>query len=920
MISLIRLRRHRVPITAAIFLLIVLYQFSTLRTTTDSVFNAPPPPPPPPDVVEHNVPLPPAPKMPDPTNFETGPVNQPAHQGTVPDPLKSPSTKPDAGDAKPDVPVIETKPAEKPATTTTTETAAKQTTPPATIPERPAMRPGGSPALEDDTPQERYPFPKPYYPVPSPVLQIPQAAAAAIPQIQADFPVEAEDAKMVRLARQKQVKDAFLVSWNAYRTHAIPHDELSPVTRKYKDPFGGWGATLVDALDTLWIMDLKDEFKEAVSYVGKIDFTTTPMRRMRVFETVIRYLGGLIAAYDLSGQDKEYKVLLDKSIELADVLMGTFDTPNRMPLLAWGWMERDRARHPRAEVRAVAAELGTLSLEFTRLAQITGNATYYDAVARITDALEEFQDKTSFPGLWPLYIDASGCKRVKTRPITTTNAAGTNAVEKELKVAATIGGTGKEVAPVVEKKPQVPVDATEVELHVPPQVGGTGEEIFKRDDTVEKKLNSLPSNSGAQSTDLDDDLPSGSIENKPSGSTEKDKPANAHSPKNDPKCEPQGLAAPHLIREEKYSLGAMIDSLYEYLLKQYLLLGGHDQYKTMYTKAMDVAGTELTYRPRVPGNPDILLAGAVVVKTRNNKHSFEPDSSHLACFAGGMFAMGAKTFGRDKDLDIGSKLTDGCVWAYASMRSGIMPETFNVMPCKDKATCAYDHEAWVTELEPPEEFVENRNQMADMAAHKHVSPEAAAVAAGGELKKMDAPVEPVRHIEHPPKSAEDDEPAPVHRPGKRTPPEYKEMPLKTSREFAEDLIAAEDLPEGFLEIGDRRYILRPEAIESVWYMYRITADTKWADKGWGMWEKVIRAVSVEGKGPASAIADVTLDTESPDWDWLNSLESFWFGETLKYYYLLFSTPDTVSLDEYVLNTEAHPFRRADWGKRTKKPA
>lgn len=38
-------------------------------------------------------------------------------------------------------------------------------------------------------------------------------------------------------------------------------------------------------------------------------------------------------------------------------------------------------------------------------------------------------------------------------------------------------------------------------------------------------------------------------------------------------------------------------------------------------------------------------------------------------------------------------------------------------------------------------------------------------------------------------------------------------------------------------------------------------------------------------------------------------------ETLKYYYLLFSTPDTISLDDYVLNTEAHPFRRADFGKR-----
>ena len=39
------------------------------------------------------------------------------------------------------------------------------------------------------------------------------------------------------------------------------------------------------------------------------------------------------------------------------------------------------------------------------------------------------------------------------------------------------------------------------------------------------------------------------------------------------------------------------------------------------------------------------------------------------------------------------------------------------------------------------------------------------------------------------------------------------------------------------------------------------------------------------------------------------MESFWMAETLKYFYLIFSEPSVVSLDEYVLNTEAHPLRR-----------
>ena len=39
------------------------------------------------------------------------------------------------------------------------------------------------------------------------------------------------------------------------------------------------------------------------------------------------------------------------------------------------------------------------------------------------------------------------------------------------------------------------------------------------------------------------------------------------------------------------------------------------------------------------------------------------------------------------------------------------------------------------------------------------------------------------------------------------------------------------------------------------------------------------------------------------------MESFWLAETLKYFYLLYSEPSLISLDEWVLNTEAHPFRR-----------
>jgi len=59
----------------------------------------------------------------------------------------------------------------------------------------------------------------------------------------------------------------------------------------------------------------------------------------------------------------------------------------------------------------------------------------------------------------------------------------------------------------------------------------------------------------------------------------------------------------------------------------------------------------------------------------------------------------------------------------------------------------------------------------------------------------------------------------------------------------------------------------------------------------------------------SAVYDVTGNVPTHN----GVMESFWTAETLKYIWLLFESEDVVSLDEWVLNTEAHPFRRGDLG-------
>ncbi|CCF41752.1 hypothetical protein CH063_11936 [Colletotrichum higginsianum] len=73
---------------------------------------------------------------------------------------------------------------------------------------------------------------------------------------------------------------------------------------------------------------------------------------------------------------------------------------------------------------------------------------------------------------------------------------------------------------------------------------------------------------------------------------------------------------------------------------------------------------------------------------------------------------------------------------------------------------------------------------------------------------------------------------------------------------------------------------------------------------WKMFQSVVKATGTELAN--SAIADVTVPPDKTRKT--DSMESFWFSETLKYYYLIFSPPELLSLDEFVFNTEAHPFR------------
>jgi len=125
----------------------------------------------------------------------------------------------------------------------------------------------------------------------------------------------------------RAVKDEFMHSWKGYKARAWLMDELRPVSGRNYTKFCGWGATLVDSLDTLYIMGLEEEWKEAVEVMSKLNFTTLSWScTVNVFEMTIRHLGGLLAAYDIDGgKDKR---LYDKAVEIGEMLFTAFITSN----------------------------------------------------------------------------------------------------------------------------------------------------------------------------------------------------------------------------------------------------------------------------------------------------------------------------------------------------------------------------------------------------------------------------------------------------------------------------------------------------------------------------------------------------------------------------------------------------------------
>ena len=533
------------------------------------------------------------------------------------------------------------------------------------------------------------------YPVQN-LFELPDTSSGQpLPRIQHDF--DGSSTSGAQQERLEAVREAFQHSWDGYKQFAYGKDELRPVTGGHHATFGNWAATLIDSLDTLWIIGMEEEFEEGLEVVRTIDFSSPDALPINVFEVTIRYLGGLLGAYDVSNH--QYPILLDKAKEVGTMLLGSFDTYNRMPVTYW-----NKEYGQKASRAASIAEFGSLSLEFTRLSQLTNDMRFYDAIHRISQCMASQQAHTKIPGLFPTQVNIRDCK-------------------------------------------------------------------FSLD--------------------------------------------------------------------SEFSLGAAADSAFEYLPKMAQLLhNSMPVYRDMYLATLSPISAYLLKRPMTPNNLDILLP--ITYKATPPIPDIKPQMQHLACFAGGMLALGSRLFPVEAadNLTTARRLTEGCVWAYNATNTGIMPEQFYFVPCPsdpNNAACEWDPDYYKTRL----------------AADRH------------------------HH----------------HQPN---------LPAGTE---------AAAISLGTTAISSPTYRLRPEAIESLFVLYRITGDAYYREAAWKMFLAITKHTRT--KYGYSGLKDVMVTSSSKE-NFTNRQETFWTAETLKYFWLIFSEPGLISLDDWVLSTEAHPFRLRSW--------
>ena len=187
-------------------------------------------------------------------------------------------------------------------------------------------------------------------------------------------------------SRRHHVLGAMKHIWKNYKEFAWGKDELHPISHRATSNWGGMGTTLVDSLDTLWLMGMKDEFWEARDWV-RDELSHDHVGSVSGFETTIRSLGGLLSAYDLSKDE----VFLKKADELGERLVKAYNTPSGLPHGSVNLQTGGSTNFGWNGNNYILAEVGTQQVEYRYLARKTGKDDYEKKTMKAFDLMHDMQ-------------------------------------------------------------------------------------------------------------------------------------------------------------------------------------------------------------------------------------------------------------------------------------------------------------------------------------------------------------------------------------------------------------------------------------------------------------------------------------------------------------------------------------------------
>ncbi|KAF2142253.1 glycoside hydrolase family 47 protein [Aplosporella prunicola CBS 121167] len=213
--------------------------------------------------------------------------------------------------------------------------------------------------------------------------------------------------------RQDRVRDAFKLSWDAYEKYAWGYDVFHPKSRNGRQMVeGGMGWIIVDALDTLILMNLTTQLTHAREWVSTA-LTYEKDHDVNTFETTIRMLGGLLSAHYLTTEFPDYApipmvkgsadedLFLEKATDLADRLLGAYESRSGIPYASINLKTMEGIKSHADMGASSTAEATTLQLEMKYVAKLTGEANYWKKAEKVMQVVD---DLAPTDGLVPIFV------------------------------------------------------------------------------------------------------------------------------------------------------------------------------------------------------------------------------------------------------------------------------------------------------------------------------------------------------------------------------------------------------------------------------------------------------------------------------------------------------------------------------------